>query len=414
MQTHIPSKLIAELENIINDICSEDCLNALYLNTEISLLSGKGGQILFNGMLYNETESEKNYIVLERLISDCIKTVNSSKQLDISFIGGVTGFFWVLSKLRNKLEVDNLEYYLSIIDRIVIQSLRGHEKMNFDPFVGYLGLGNYLLERDSDSITLEGLELIVDRLWVDKQIESDGFSWIAIGYDPNEGDSIKYNLGLAHGVPAILMVLSNIYKKGVKKDLCKLMILKGLDWMMAKAKESRSEEGYEFYFPKSILSDGEIIKNRRLAWCYGDLPISIVLNQIGKTFEDSKLVELSEEIALNCSRIAIDTPPSVFVQDGSLCHGAFGNAYMFHKLFLLMNHKSLLDATICYLEYGVHLSKRNAGKGGFLSLQYDGTLKSDYLFNDYSLLTGSAGVGLAILSVLKGDKNSWSRCLLLE
>jgi hypothetical protein len=59
MQTHIPSKLIAELENIINDICSEDCLNALYLNTEISLLSGKGGQILFNGMLYNETESEK-------------------------------------------------------------------------------------------------------------------------------------------------------------------------------------------------------------------------------------------------------------------------------------------------------------------------------------------------------------------
>ena len=112
MQTHIPSKLIAELENIINDICSEDCLNALYLNTEISLLSGKGGQILFNGMLYNETESEKNYIVLERLISDCIKTVNSSKQLDISFIGGVTGFFWVLSKLRNKLEVDNIEYYI--------------------------------------------------------------------------------------------------------------------------------------------------------------------------------------------------------------------------------------------------------------------------------------------------------------
>jgi len=252
----------------------------------------------------------------------------------------------------------------------------------------------------------------------------------------------EINLGLAHGIPSILLILSKYLfrepqanssrpKGAVREPQANLSRPEGAI-REPQANSSRPEgairpseartlleSGMAFLlscqlepgangslFPHRIV-DGKPDQPGRLAWCYGDPGVGAAVWQIGANCgrDDWK----AEGVRILRRAAARQHAKENRISDACLCHGSAGLALIFYKMALLTGHEEFLDASDHWMRATLDYGHEEHYAGGYRYL----TTGERYISN-YSLLEGLAGTGMAILTLMEPDQNlGWEQALLL-
>lgn len=160
-------------------------------------------------------------------------------------------------------------------------------------------------------------------------------------------------------------------------------------------------------FPNWILENGKVDKNSRLAWCYGDFGIGIVLLKASKVLKDEELRKKSLFILEHTTNRK--TSKDTLVQDAAICHGAFGNTQIYNFLYSETKNELYKDSATYWIQYGINMSVYEDGYAGFKQWFCDDRNWQPTT----SLLEGIAGIGLTIIDYLSKERNTWDECLLI-
>ena len=143
-------------------------------------------------------------------------------------------------------------------------------------------------------------------------------------------------------------------------------------------------------FPKE---DGKPIYKSRLAWCYGDIGISIALRNIANVNMDDKLMAFSQSIAKFAAEKRIN-PNDNMVYDAGICHGAAGISQYFKSIYNRTKENIYNDAYQHWrnitLDMPIHIN-------GLLQFPKCDCTKQTMITCD-SILEGNAGCGLMLLN----------------
>ena len=214
------------------------------------------------------------------------------------------------------------------------------DEINLDFLHGVQGVVFYLLKRKKGGKVVQKYFEILQALSVKDDEHKDAIKWI---FTNPLYDHSSYNLSLSHGIGSIIGLLTVAINSGFDTPQIYELQHKAVNYLEASRLDP---DDYYAVFPSvvPIKEEGHNFSqmNSRLAWCYGDLGLGAALLSRGIATNDPKAISSAEEILLNCAnrRSKFNTE----VNDAGICHGAAGNALIFHKVNQTLNRPELVDA----------------------------------------------------------------------
>jgi hypothetical protein len=150
----------------------------------------------------------------------------------------------------------------------------------------------------------------------------------------------------------------------------------------------------------------------RVAWCYGDLGISLALlgaaRRAGRPEWEGEALDIAR-------RVAGRSPEHAGVADAALCHGTAGNAHLFNRLHHATGEVLFRDAALEWFQRTLAFHQAGQGMGGFFAYTPD---LEDATRDPWApvpgLLEGAAGIGLALLAALGSAEPVWDQMLLAD
>lgn len=199
----------------------------------------------------------------------------------------------------------------------------------------------------------------------------------------NSTEVTEVNLGLAHGMPAVLASIIPAIKIPALSHQASGLLSAGCQWLLQQQLQQADS-----CFPYRAGAGAD----SRLGWCYGDLSLALLLARAGQALQNADLLAQAHRIALHA---AARQQQSARVTDAALCHGSAGLMLQFRLLQQFFPDPALAEAA-CYWRQ--------------LTLQL---LPLAIEQQDAGLLNGTAGIGLALLVELGAD-TVWTEALLLS
>jgi lantibiotic modifying enzyme len=329
--------------------------------------------------------------------------------LSASLFGGVSGAAWAVHRLAEALGCSPGDALLDDVDhRLAAHVSRSPWRQDWDLVQGLVGVGFYGLERLPRESGQTILERVVDRLAEGAVSDDQGTSWFTAAPLLTEGQRTEApggwtNLGLAHGVPGILQILAGAAARDVRGPTAQSLLREAVRWVLAR----RLAPGSGSQFP-SWISPGRPPKSTRLGWCYGDLGIAVSLLGAARWIGEASWENEARAIA---SDAALRPASEARVQDAGLCHGAAGIAHLLNRLYQSTGDEILGERARFWIEEALRLQKPGQGIAGYLHYFPESGKKPRWL-TEPGILTGAAGIGLALLSACSDAAPGWDRFLL--
>lgn len=389
------------------------------LRDDFSLYFGAGGLCLFlahyrkayksNSQLFQEEPS--THRILEHLLENSSE-FSPDHIIDLTRYAELGALIVYLDKYE-LFKVD-LENICGDLDRTLIELVPTlSEGYSFDLLGGVVSIGLYYhLRLPSNPERFHKiLSSIVDVLY-SAAIRRDGMimwpSIIEIG-----SNSIGFNLGLAHGIPGIILFLRKMFIDNISVEKTRELIKGAIRFLLSQMHLPPQKGGAVFYDVCDLEYDGE---DSRLSWCYGDLGIAYAFVLLSQT-EGLDCSEL-EDIGLRIFRCTTHrmTLRDAGVRDAGLCHGCFGISHIYNRAFHLVGEPFLLDTAVYWFQEGLKMSNNTSQDyGGFLLTCFsdDDDPKSVEGYN-LSFQTGIAGIGLVLLAGIEPEIPNWDCFLLLS
>jgi hypothetical protein len=388
----------------------DDDAEAAPAERDLSLAGGQAGIALFFSYLHfarpGEGHDDTAMALLERAIEGTGELATSP-----GLYSGFAGVAWTLEHLLGRLfdpeGEDPGEEIATVLQGFLARSPWPGE---YDLISGLVGFGAYALERLPRPGGRECLAEVVARLAETAERRPEGISWHTpaerVGKVQEETyPEGHYNLGVAHGVPGVIGLLGDVVASGVAAAEARRLLAGAADWVLSQ----RLPEGAGSLFPYNF-APGIAGTPTRLAWCYGDLGIAAALLAAARATGDPRLEAAALAIARHTAARAVEGSG---VQDVGLCHGAAGVGHLFNRLYQASGDPALGAAARTW--FAEALARRgSAGFGGFqawLPTSADGWEDLGWL-DDPGFLTGSVGIGLALLAATSAVEPEWDRVLL--
>jgi lantibiotic modifying enzyme len=325
---------------------------------------------------------------------------------EASLCGGLTGVGWAIAHLRDRLPDFDGEDDLAEIDVALLNHLdRSPWPEDFDLVGGLVGFGVYALERLPRPAAVACLERVLGRLTETAERRPEGIAWWTnpAWLPPETRAQVPhgyYNVGLAHGVPGVIALLGQLCAAGVAVARARRLLAGAVQWLLA-------QQG-PCGFPYWVGPDADP-KPARLAWCYGDPGVAAALLGAARGVDEPAW----EGAALSIARRAARRPSEESgVVDVGLCHGAAGLGHLFNRLFQATGEPCLAEAARSWFQRALAMRRPGRGVGGFEARQ-PGDGGAMTWVADPGLLTGAAGVALALLAATTPVEPAWDRALLV-
>ncbi|UOX32477.1 lanthionine synthetase C family protein [Flavobacterium sediminilitoris] len=372
-------------------------------NLEYNLYYSHGGFLLFQLLFTKLRLIEKNHDVFETKLIDFLEHFQNSKE--VTFSEGISGNIWLLNYLVENDLIDDLLPTIKeeIQDLLSLNSENFNKITNYDFLHGSLGL--LFVANSCKKLLGEKFitDLVTDLLKGLKSNERGKYynSWMSL-FKANKyiADSTDINFSLSHGLPSVVIILSQINipkNKEIVRDILKLI------------KSYKTNTNTLSLYPSVVKVGYEIEYKSRLAWCYGDTGVAFAFWQAGKIFKNEEWKKEAIQIMLHASKRR-DLKENLVV-DAAFCHGTSGLAHIFNRFYKETGIKEFDEARWYWLAQT------------FLKLEGENNLENFKSFHglkgwtpDSSLLDGITGIGLAMLGFLTEDVEdlNWDKCLLLS
>ncbi len=376
-----------------------------------ALAGGASGIALFYAYLARATGNDG----YEDLACDHLQSALDGASGQLHSLGlwdGLLGVSWAFDHLAGRLfEVDDDEAGDDTKDgdHVLATLLRGPQINNYELVGGLAGFGVACLEGLPRPGARRALDAVLDHLVGSRRDLPDGVAWhtppsLLPEWQRELAPSGYYNLGVAHGMPALVTLLARCVQEAIRlQDV--LPLLDGLvRWLLAQRREGG--------FPNWLIDGETPPPGTRLAWCYGDPGVAASLMAAGIVAGRPSWCTAAQDIAIAA---ALRDPEQAGVRDAGICHGAAGVAHLFHRLHRASDRVELADAARLWFERVLDMRRDDRGVGGFpawsIPRGQGGTGELQWI-DDPGLLTGAAGVGLCLLGAVSDLEPSWDACLM--
>lgn len=317
----------------------------------------------------------------------------------------------------NKLIIDCIKELVPIYERRLYSN--DVHQSDYDVISGVAGTGRYLLLYKENPEALNALKVILSylvKLTKDKNL--DGYlvpGWhITAKNQFLDSEKIifpdgNFNMGLSHGIPGPLSLLSLCLMEGVEVEGQKEAIKKISEWLIKF--RVKTDKGYfwNFNVDWNEFKEGKIKRkyNSRMAWCYGTPGVARAMYLAGGALKNEHYINISIE--------AID---SIFKVDKNIwgiysptfCHGYAG---FLHILNLMYSD----TREVRFKNYILILTKMILDKydddSVFGFYNYEAIDEKVEKSLDIGLLSGVCGICLVLLGLIKPIKTYWDSVFLL-
>ncbi|HSR90337.1 MAG TPA: lanthionine synthetase C family protein [Gemmatimonadales bacterium] len=323
-----------------------------------------------------------------------------------SLCEGFTGIAWAHAHLHQALSHAKDRGELKDLDEALIGLLLDWPSPDqYELLYGMVGIGVYALERLPRPRARRMLRLIVDRLEESAQRMTDGIAWLT---PQTPGSPTReYNLGMAHGVPGVVALLARAVTARIERKRAFALLRESVRWLRAQRLPPEFGGG----FPATI-SPGESPLATRVAWCYGDPGVAAALLAAARVLEQPDL----EQEAIDLAVSAAARPPSEsLIADAGICHGAAGLGQLYNRFFQMTGHPALGAAARDFFAQAIEFRRPGTGIAGYAPAPAPGSEDASAIDqNDAGLLSGAAGIGLALLAATTPVPPAWDRLLLAD
>lgn len=379
----------AALERIVADVCSvlQDALHTLSGN----FADGTAGLAVM--LAY---ASRAGYCDERMALVAAEHAIESADGCTgVGVYQGACGIAFALDEVRRVLGLDYDP--VGSFDTQVLSAISSSpDTCASDLTAGVVGIGLYALARP-ESPTRDGLLDLSVNLLARRAISStEGVTWPfgRRGGGPTEETNFVNRLGLAHGNAGAMGFLAKARLAGVTSPLVDDLLRGSVSWST-----------------RHCRRPGEPLPRIPVGWCWGDLGVATGLWWAATALADSRLREFAKQMARSEADREPDerAPP----QDACMCHGSAGIAQMFHRWYGYTEEAAFAVGVDRWIE---HLLRQRGGRGigGFEFFASDPNTAVPYWYTTPGILSGSAGVALALLSFLHDDLVTWDSIFLLS
>ncbi len=334
----------------------------------------------------------------------------SAQPMAADLFSGLTGIGWAAEHLQDRDCPDDVNDALVELLGAHLATPPWHGP--YDLITGLVGFGLFALEAIDRPGRRALLATVIARLYETARPTAHGLTWrTAPAHVKMERTRAAhpegyYDLGLAHGVPGVIALLGQAITAGVATERAWPLLRGAVTWLLAH--RAPAADGSSFPALVENADPAGAAPGCRLAWCYGDAGIAIAL--LGAARAVRHPAWETEAIAIAHAMASRDDG-SCGVRDAGLCHGAAGLAHIYNRMWQATRDPVLHTAACRWIETTMRLGT-GAGVGGY---QFWAPRQPDFQFewtDDPGVLTGSAGVALALLAAVSTDEPRWDRFLL--
>lgn len=374
-----------------------------------SLSSGSAGIALFFAYLAQAPTAGQSQQQALHWLEQAMEGVAASP-MGPALHGGFTGVGWTVAHLVGSIFEAGADDPNGVFDDFLCDYV-AHTPWagDYDLISGLVGIGVYALERLPDPRAVLTLERIVTRLEELAESTAQGITWLTPptllpAWQRQHCPNGYYNLGLAHGVPGIIALLGDVYRSGIAVAAAHRLLTGAVAWLLAQ--EITSVRGANF--PNWVAPD-YAPQPARQAWCYGEPGIAAALLGAAHALQEPTWTAAALTIA---RRAATHPPQEAGVFDGCLCHGAAGLGHLFNRIYQATGDVVVGQAARYWLEATLKLRQPGQGVAGYLTWEPEENGAAPWVAHP-GLLTGAAGIGLALLAATTPIEPRWDRTLLV-
>jgi lantibiotic biosynthesis protein len=366
-----------------------------------SLLGGGLGMAFYYYHLYkifnNEDYADKALDFIEH-------AVNLSGEADktlfgASFSAGGAGMGYLIKTLHDDGLLDmDLEDELSDLDEYLFQSALAMivQDGNLDYLHGAAGIIYYFSHRLPDARSHERVTRLITA-FIQKKIVTENGTWFS-NYVMDKDDRTEINFSLSHGQTGFLLILMRAYNKGILIPEIPEIVLSGIN-QVVHFKRQPKDESLSF-FPSTVKNNnsGEMLFSNRLAWCYGDLNILLLLYEASEFLKNPAWKLMANEMAPAITGRKSEAETAV--SDAHFCHGSAGLVQVYHRLFELSGLPEYKEASAYWLQKTLELLPNDLEK-------------DTYNEKACNLLEGLVGINLTLVASISEKPVNWGNLFLI-
>jgi lantibiotic biosynthesis protein len=294
------------------------------------LLGGRLGLCLYYAHRYEQTGlremADSAVVHLEKVLEEAEVAPRG-----LSLSGGLIGLACVLFYMKQLQLVDeDLAAWLARLDQLIFEGamvqLQSHEN---DYLHGAMGAVHYFVNRLPDA----GCEVFVYELlgvFCNNAVKGSSGTWFR--NRQLEGFDGEINLSLSHGLCGFLLILLTAYEKGIALTAIPEIVKEGIRLLLKDAIPASEEILKVNYFAQCVTLEGMVPqRSARLAWCYGDLNVLLVLYKAASVLQQAKWKVIADEYgAVISRRITIE---NTAIGNSHFCHGSSGLVAFYGSLY---------------------------------------------------------------------------------
>jgi lantibiotic biosynthesis protein len=325
----------------------------------------------------------------------------TDSSVTVSLFAGISGLSWLVHHLTDGDDSNALikHFDATLLRALEVSAWRG----GLDLISGLVGMGVVAAAR-RDGAANAIADGVLRHLEATVASEQLGITWY-VDLDGSGSQSYgslchgSVDLGVAHGVPGIIGVLSQFVEADIQRARSLGLLQSAVAWLLGTIPDQRPRFGTRW--PAARES------SKQLAWCYGDIGVAGVLLTASRVMMAHECARVATALLQHAS----EALAGKYIPDACFCHGAAGIAHIFNLAFQRTGSTEMRAHARRWILNILRRKMPEQGIGGYRFLKIDQDVPR--WASDPTLASGAAGVALVLLAAIEDREPRWQSLFLL-